>query len=127
MPLSEKQSLKSKGDAYRAYQQKTSKFFPWFSKVGVLLIVMGVGHALATPWPDRIAKIYPIGKSSAAPSFIQKTHYIENKDGSIEADTRIVDEKGSPVLNETAIYRGSSLILPLDLLVRDFWPRIGTS
>ncbi len=30
VPPSEKQALISKGDLYRDYQQKTSKFFPWF-------------------------------------------------------------------------------------------------
>jgi steroid 5-alpha reductase family enzyme len=32
VPPSESQSLKSRGDAYREYQQKTSVFFPWFPK-----------------------------------------------------------------------------------------------
>ncbi len=30
VPPSEKQALATRGEAYRAYQQKTSKFFPWF-------------------------------------------------------------------------------------------------
>lgn len=32
IPLTEEYSLKSKGDAYRAYQRTTSPFFPWFRK-----------------------------------------------------------------------------------------------
>ena len=30
IPLAEAQSLKSKGEAYREYQKRTSPFFPWF-------------------------------------------------------------------------------------------------
>lgn len=30
IPYTEKQALKSRGDDYRAYQQNTSAFFPWF-------------------------------------------------------------------------------------------------
>jgi steroid 5-alpha reductase family enzyme len=32
IPLTEEYSLKSKGDAYRAYQRTTSSFIPWFPK-----------------------------------------------------------------------------------------------
>lgn len=32
IPLSESQSLKTKGDLYRNYQKTTSSFFPWFRK-----------------------------------------------------------------------------------------------
>jgi steroid 5-alpha reductase family enzyme len=32
VPMAEAQSLKSRGDAYRAYQQRVSAFVPWFSK-----------------------------------------------------------------------------------------------
>ncbi len=32
IPLTEQQSLRSKGDAYRRYQQTTSAFLPWFPK-----------------------------------------------------------------------------------------------
>ncbi len=32
VPMSEAQSLKSRGDAYREYQKHTSTFFPWFPK-----------------------------------------------------------------------------------------------
>jgi steroid 5-alpha reductase family enzyme len=32
IPATEEQALKSKGDAYRRYQQTTSAFFPWFKK-----------------------------------------------------------------------------------------------
>ena len=32
IPLTEKHSLESRGDAYRAYQRTTSKFIPWFPK-----------------------------------------------------------------------------------------------
>jgi steroid 5-alpha reductase family enzyme len=32
IPLTEEQSLRSKGDAYRRYQQTTSAFVPWFPK-----------------------------------------------------------------------------------------------
>jgi len=32
IPLTEKCSLESKGDAYRAYQRRTSAFIPWFPK-----------------------------------------------------------------------------------------------
>ena len=34
IPYTEKQSLKSRGDAYRAYQQSTSAFVPWWPKEG---------------------------------------------------------------------------------------------
>ena len=33
IPLTEEQSVRSKGDAYRQYKQTTSAFFPWFRKV----------------------------------------------------------------------------------------------
>lgn len=32
IPLTEEQSIRSKGDAYRRYQQTTNAFFPWFPK-----------------------------------------------------------------------------------------------
>ena len=32
IPMAEQQSLRSKGDAYRRYQQTTSAFMPWFPK-----------------------------------------------------------------------------------------------
>ncbi len=32
IPLTEQQSLRSKGDAYRRYQQTTSSFIPWFPR-----------------------------------------------------------------------------------------------
>ena len=32
IPPAEAQSLKSRGDAYRAYQRTTSAFIPWFPK-----------------------------------------------------------------------------------------------
>jgi steroid 5-alpha reductase family enzyme len=32
VPLAEAQSLKSRGDAYRAYQQRVPAFIPWFTK-----------------------------------------------------------------------------------------------
>ena len=32
IPYTEQQSLRSKGDAYRAYQRVTSPFIPWFPK-----------------------------------------------------------------------------------------------
>jgi steroid 5-alpha reductase family enzyme len=32
IPYTEQQSLRSKGDAYRAYQRTTNAFFPWFPK-----------------------------------------------------------------------------------------------
>lgn len=34
IPLTEKHSLESRGDAYRAYQRVTSPFVPWFRKAG---------------------------------------------------------------------------------------------
>ena len=34
VPPSEAQSLKSRGDAYRRYQERTSVFVPWFPKAG---------------------------------------------------------------------------------------------
>jgi len=34
IPLTEKHSLESRGDAYRAYQRVTSRFVPWFRKAG---------------------------------------------------------------------------------------------
>ncbi|RYZ63595.1 MAG: DUF1295 domain-containing protein, partial [Proteobacteria bacterium] len=33
VPYAEKQSIKSKGDLYRAYQATTSAFVPWFKKL----------------------------------------------------------------------------------------------
>jgi hypothetical protein len=32
IPLTEKHSLESRGDAYRQYQRSTSRFVPWFPK-----------------------------------------------------------------------------------------------
>ncbi|MEI6862226.1 MAG: DUF1295 domain-containing protein, partial [Verrucomicrobiota bacterium] len=32
IPLTEQQAIRSKGDAYRRYQQTTSAFVPWFVK-----------------------------------------------------------------------------------------------
>jgi len=32
IPLTEQQALRSKGDAYREYQQTTSAFVPWFRR-----------------------------------------------------------------------------------------------
>jgi len=32
VPMAEAQSLRSRGDAYRAYQQRVSAFIPWFTK-----------------------------------------------------------------------------------------------
>jgi steroid 5-alpha reductase family enzyme len=32
IPLTEKHSLESRGDAYRAYQRRTSRFIPWFRR-----------------------------------------------------------------------------------------------
>jgi steroid 5-alpha reductase family enzyme len=32
VPMAEEQSLRSRGDDYRRYQEATSRFFPWFSK-----------------------------------------------------------------------------------------------
>jgi steroid 5-alpha reductase family enzyme len=32
IPMAEEQSLRSRGDAYRRYQQATSAFIPWFPK-----------------------------------------------------------------------------------------------
>lgn len=32
IPLTEAQSVRSKGDAYRAYQRRTSRFVPWFPR-----------------------------------------------------------------------------------------------
>jgi steroid 5-alpha reductase family enzyme len=32
IPYTEVQAVKSRGDAYRAYQKTTSPFFPWFPK-----------------------------------------------------------------------------------------------
>jgi steroid 5-alpha reductase family enzyme len=34
IPKAEEQALRSRGDDYRDYQRKTSKFFPWFPKEG---------------------------------------------------------------------------------------------
>ncbi len=34
IPLTEKHSLESRGEAYRAYQRVTSRFVPWFRKAG---------------------------------------------------------------------------------------------
>jgi steroid 5-alpha reductase family enzyme len=32
IPMAEEQSLKSRGDEYRAYQKRTNAFFLWFPK-----------------------------------------------------------------------------------------------
>jgi steroid 5-alpha reductase family enzyme len=32
IPSTEEQALKSRGEAYRRYQQSTNRFFPWFPK-----------------------------------------------------------------------------------------------
>jgi steroid 5-alpha reductase family enzyme len=32
VPLNEEQNLRSRGEAYRRYQQTTSAFVPWFPK-----------------------------------------------------------------------------------------------
>ena len=34
IPLAEEQSLRSRGDAYRRYQERTSAFIPWFPRQG---------------------------------------------------------------------------------------------
>lgn len=36
IPPTEKQSLKSRGEAYRRYQQTTSAFFPWFPRKAIV-------------------------------------------------------------------------------------------
>lgn len=38
IPYTEKQSLKTRGDAYRLYQQTTNRFFPWFPRKSTLPI-----------------------------------------------------------------------------------------
>ena len=32
IPFTEQQALRTRGDDYRAYQRRTSAFFPWFPK-----------------------------------------------------------------------------------------------
>ncbi|MBP8176675.1 MAG: DUF1295 domain-containing protein, partial [Xanthomonadales bacterium] len=34
IPFVEAQSLRSRGEAYREYQRRTSAFFPWFPRSG---------------------------------------------------------------------------------------------
>jgi len=34
IPLTEQQSLKTKGEAFKRYQESTSVFVPWFKKEG---------------------------------------------------------------------------------------------
>jgi steroid 5-alpha reductase family enzyme len=111
VPLSEKQSLKNKGDAYREYQRKTSVFVPWFPKAVIFMVMsLGVTHlANAVAPTDRTAKIYEVGKTSGEPLFLQSTHF-EEKDGVTESSTKIVDASGKTVLTENATYRGPHLI-----------------
>ena len=110
VPMSEKQSLKSKGDIYREYQKRTSKFIPWFPKAMLLMGAFLAGH-IAFADADRTAKIYPLGKTTGEPMYIQKTHYDTGADGAMTSTTNITDAQGKPVLTEVATYKGSELIL----------------
>ena len=96
---------------YRDYQRRTSKFISWFPKILILSLGLAVvsSQANATGY-DRTAKLYAIGKTNEAPLFTQKTHF-EEKDGVMFSETNIVDPKGNLVVNETASYKGSVLIL----------------
>jgi steroid 5-alpha reductase family enzyme len=110
VPMSEKQSLKSRGDAYREYQRRTSMFFPWLPKLIIFFALTSIlsAHAAA---PDRTAKIFGIGKSKEAPLYLQITHYEDRPDGVTFQETKISDLAGNLVADETATYKGSMLIL----------------
>ncbi len=109
VPMSESQSLKNRGEAYREYQKKTSMFVPWFPKVVLILALFSPLLTKAQVPPNRVAKIYEVGKTNEAPIFIQKTNYKAVGD-QIEANTVITDSKGSTVLTEVALYKGTQLI-----------------
>lgn len=116
VPMSESQSLKNRGEAYREYQKKTSMFVPWFPKKFIVLIVATLLSPLTTKAQDikslpatRIAKIYQIGKTDSEPEFIQKTNY-KNVGDQVEANTVITDKKGTVVLTEVALYKGTKLV-----------------
>jgi steroid 5-alpha reductase family enzyme len=116
VPMSEKQSVKSRGEAYRDYQRRTSKFVPWFPKVLMILAAISViegtsPKASADGRPDRVAKIYAIGKTNEAPLYTQITHYEDRENGVTFQETKIIDSSGKLVVNETATYKGQMLIL----------------
>lgn len=114
VPMSESQSLKNRGEAYREYQKKTSMFVPWFPKK--LIVILALLSPLLTKAQDvkavppaRVAKIYEIGKTDQDPMFIQKTNYKKVGD-QVEANTVITDKKGVVVLTEVALYKGPKLV-----------------
>lgn len=113
VPMSESQSLKNRGEAYREYQKKTSMFVPWFPKK--LIVILALLSPLLTKAQDmkvppaRVAKIYEVGKTDQDPVFIQKTNY-KNVGDQIEANTVITDKKGTVVLTEVASYKGAQLM-----------------
>jgi steroid 5-alpha reductase family enzyme len=121
VPLSEAQSLKSRGDAYRAYQKRTSVFIPWFQKLIVLIFAvisatfLSVDNSRAASAPvksssDFIAKIYAVGKTNEAPVFVQKTHSEFEPDGTTHTHTDITDAEAKVVLSEDAVTKGEDLI-----------------
>lgn len=114
VPMSESQSLKNRGEAYREYQKRTPMFFPWFPKKLVIIfallspLILRAQEVLKIP-PARIAKIYAIGKTDQAPVFIQKTNYKKIND-QIEASTVIIDQNDVKVMTEVAVYKGVQLV-----------------
>lgn len=109
VPLSEAQSLKSRGEAYRTYQRRTSMFIPWFPKVVIFWIAFCILGSAQAAYPTRIAKIYEVGKTSGTPLFTQTTTY-DDKDGITESNTTIVDPSGKKVLTEYAKFKSAQLI-----------------
>jgi steroid 5-alpha reductase family enzyme len=114
VPMSESQSLKNRGEAYREYQKKTSKFIPWFpKKLAILLILIAPliskADEIKRVPPARLAKIYAIGKTNEEPLFIQKTNYKKVGD-QIEANTVITDQKNTVVMTEVAYYKEARLV-----------------
>lgn len=113
VPMSESQSLKNRGEAYREYQKTTPMFVPWFPKKLIVILallspLLTKAQEIKTVPPARVAKIYAIGKTDQDPEFIQKTNYKSIGD-QIEASTVITDKKGTVVLTEVALYKGSKL------------------
>ena len=116
VPLAEAQSLKARGDAFRAYQRRTSVFVPWFPRVLLvfLLLVSAESNFRSAEASDaplvRRARIFELGHLDAAPLFLQETRYEKIEGGAERESTRIVDPSGALALTEVATYLGDRLI-----------------
>lgn len=60
--------------------------------------------------PDRVAKIYAIGKTDEPPVYIHTTHYEKNDAGQTVSSVTIKDTKGETVFTEVGVYDGAKLI-----------------